>query len=448
MLAAIEREFEGEPFVAVGVHSPKFPNENDPEMVREAVRRYGITHPVVVDAGMRIWSEWGVSAWPTLVLIDAEGKIGGASAGEPDREALRTAVRRLVDDAKSRGIAAAGRLPIRPEPAPPGSLSYPGKVLSTDSGIFVADTGHDQVVVCDAEGTELARIGSGEGGHADGPIAEARLHHPHGMALVGETLYVADTGTHTLRAADLEARTVRTVAGTGSLGRGAVPGRAGPGVPLRSPWDLAWDGTRLYVAMAGAHQIWAYDPVAERIGPFAGTGREIHRDGPAETACFAQPSGLTLLDGALYVADSEISTIRVIRDLGGRPEVGTVCGSRDLFGFGDRDGVGGEVLLQHPIGIAAGDAVLYVADTYNHKVKRVDPATGECRTLFGNGEAERLPELVPGYDLAPAGPDVPCLFEPEGLAVRDGTLLVADTNNHRVLAIDLATGVRRALLGG
>jgi DNA-binding beta-propeller fold protein YncE len=285
-------------------------------------------------------------------------------------------------------------------------------------------------------------------GHADGPYEEARLRHPHGMALVGETLYVADTGTHTIRAADLNAKMVRTVAGTGSLGRGATAGTPGASVPLRSPWDLAWDGRRLYVAMAGAHQIWAYDPGAERIGVFAGTGREIHRDGPAESACFAQPSGLALLDGALYVADSEISTVRVIHDLDGRPEAGTVCGSRELFGFGDRDGAGSEVLLQHPIGIAADSGVLYVADTYNHKVKRVDPATGECRTLFGNGEAERLPELVPGYDLAPAGPEVPCLFEPEGLAVRDGSLLVADTNNHRVLAIDLATGVRRALIGG
>ena len=66
--------------------------------------------------------------------------------------------------------------------------------------------------------------------------------------------------------------------------------------------------------------------------------------------------------------------------LGPEPVVSTVCGSGDLFGFDDRDGVGDAVLLQHPLGIAAGDGVLYVADSFNHNVKRVDPRARECRT--------------------------------------------------------------------
>jgi DNA-binding beta-propeller fold protein YncE len=186
--------------------------------------------------------------------------------------------------------------------------------------------------------------------------------------------------------------------------------------------------------MAGSHQIWFHDPAAAETDVFAGTGQELRRDGPAAGAAFAQPSGLALLDGALYVADSEISSIRAIDDLAGLPTARTVCGSGELFGFGDRDGFGEDVLLQHPIGIAAGDGVLYVADSFNHKVKRVDPATGECRTLAGG--LERLPETVdPGF------------WEPEGLAYADGILYVADTNNHRVVAIDLESGDRRTLLG-
>jgi hypothetical protein len=216
---------------------------------------------------------------------------------------------------------------------------------------------------------------------------------------------------------------------------------------LRSPWDLAWDGRRLFVAMAGSHQIWAYEPDADRIAPFAGTGHELRRDGPAGQAAFAQPSGLALLDGSLYVADSEISSIRAIDDLDGEPTVRTVCGSGELFGFGDRDGVGAEALLQHPIGIVAGDGVLYVADSYNHKVRRVDPRTGECVTLFGDGTPERLPEVLPGARLLPATPDAPAFHEPEGLAVLDGELLVADTNNHRVVAVRLEDGARRVLVG-
>jgi hypothetical protein len=138
---------------------------------------------------------------------------------------------------------------------------------------------------------------------------------------------------------------------------------------------------------------------------------------------------------SLYIADSEISSVRAIDDLHGEPTVRLVCGSGELFGFGDRDGAGEEVRLQHPMGIAAGDGVLYVADSYNHKVKRVDPTTGECRTIAGG--LERLPVTgEPGF------------WEPEGLAVADGKLLVADTNNHRIVELDLDGGGRRTFFPG
>jgi DNA-binding beta-propeller fold protein YncE len=437
VLAALERKLEGEPFLVVGVHSPKFPNERDEAQVREAVRRYGVTHPVVVDPGRRIWDEWGVNAWPTLVVVNADGEVVAAGSGEPDVDALEGAVRELLELGRREGtLAAANGLPLSPEPAPPGSLAYPGKVIAAGDRIYVADTGHDAVVECDRDGNELRRFASG-------------LHHPNGLALVDGDLYVADTGNHALRRIEVATGNVAIVAGTGERGTGR--GDWGPALetPLRSPWDLVWDAEDelLYVAMAGSHQIWAWDPATGEVGPFAGTGHELRRDGPAAQAAFAQPSGVTLLGGSLYVADSEISSVRAIDDLRSFPRARTVCGSGELFGFGDRDGVGAEVLLQHPIGIAAGDGVLYIADSFNHKVKRVDPATGECRTLFGNGSPERLPELFPGAPLPAASPDAPAFFEPEGLAFDGERLLVADTNNHRVLAVDLATGERRALVG-
>ena len=435
MLAALERDLEGEPFLVVGVHSPKFPNENDAAMVREAVRRYGATHPVVVDPGRRIWDEWGVRGWPTLVLVDETGRIVAAGSGEPDGEALGDAVRQLVELGHREGTVRDGALPLRPEPVLPGSLSYPGKVIVGGDRVFVADTGHGHVVACDRDGAEVRRL---EG-----------FHHPNGMALAGNALYVADTGSHTVKRVDLEDGSIETVVGTGEmsreLARGAYPARD---VPLRSPWDLAWNGDMLFIAMAGSHQIWFYDPEDELAGPYAGTGHELRRDGRPDRAAFAQPSGLAVMDNSLYVADSEISSIRALDGLGTSEEtVRTVCGSGELFGFGDVDGTGDAVRLQHPLGIAAGDGALYVTDSYNHKLKRVDPATGECVTLFGNGDPERLAELFPGAPLAPASPDVPAFHEPEGVAVADGELLVADTNNHRVVAVDLATGARRVFLG-
>ncbi len=397
MLAGLERELEDESFLVVGVHSPKFPNERDETMVREAVRRYAVTHPVVIDPGRRIWDEWGVNAWPTLVVVDENGEIVAAGSGEPDPEALHALVRDLLPEAR------AATLPLRPQPAPPGSLAYPGKVIASGDRLFVADTGHDQIVEADLDGNELRRL--------DG------FRHPNGLALAGDALYVADTGAHAIRRVHLASGATEAVA-----------------EGLRSPWDVAWDGELLYVAMAGSHQIWFHDAAAAETDVFAGTGHELRRDGPVAGAAFAQPSGLAVLDGSLYIADSEISSIRAIDDLAGLPTARTVCGSGELFGFGDRDGFGADVLLQHPIGIAAGEGVLFVADSFNHKVKRVDPASGECRTLVGG--LERLPETAePGF------------WEPEGLAYAEGILYVADTNNHRVVAVGLESGERRTLLG-
>lgn len=443
MLAATAKELDGEPFVVVHVHSPKFPNERDGENVRDAARRYGVTEPVVVDSGHAVWSQYGVNAWPTLVLVDAGGYVVGAGSGEPDRDTLLAGVRQVLAADEARGILDRRPLPLRPEPAPAGSLAYPGKVIATENRIFVADTGHDQIVVADGDGKELTRIGASGGGFADGTFDEARLHHPNGLALAGDKLYIADPRNHAIRAADLANATVTTVAGTGRMGRGLAPGAT----DLRSPWDLAWDGRRLFIAMAGSHQIWVWDADGG-AHPFAGTGREVRRDGPARVACFAQPSGVALAGPTLFVADSEISSIRVIEHLDSAPVVRTVCGSGDLFGFGDRDGAGIEALLQHPMGVAAGeDGAVFVADTFNHKIKAVNPATGECTTIFGDGTPERLPELVTGYELSRADPETPSFFEPEGLAVRGRELIVADTNNHRIVAVSLDDGTRRVLLG-
>lgn len=359
----------------IGVHSPKFPNERDPEGVRQAIARYGITHPVVVDSGFEIWSEYGVNAWPTLVLVDPEGKIVGAGSGEPDEQTLSAAIETVLSRADPATLATEP-LPVGHEALPKGALSYPGKVIASNGTIFVADSGHHQIVAAASDGDELYRIGSGVAGFSDGDFSACALQHPNGMVVIEEQLFIADTGNHSIRLADLEAKELRTIAGTGQIGRG-LPGAADlpTRTSLRSPWDLAWGGELLYIAMAGSHQIWSFNPTSNEIGPFAGTGREVREDGPANAASFAQPSGLALLGGGVYVADSEISSVRFI-SLDQFPTVSTVCGSGELFGFGDRDGTGASVLLQHPIGIAADDEYLYIADTYNHKVKRVHPSSG------------------------------------------------------------------------
>jgi sugar lactone lactonase YvrE len=450
VLAAVEQELADEPVVVIGVHSPKFPTERDPERVRDAVRRHGIGHPVVVDAGHDVWSRYGIRAWPTLVIVGADGVIVGSSQGEPERGPLLAALRGVL--AEQEALLDRTPLPLRVEPPPRGSLAFPGGLaVSPDGSCWVADTGHHQLVELDPGGGERRRIGSGRPTLRDGGPTEAAFAHPHGLALAGDVLFVADTGNHAVRAVDVGSGEVTTLAGTGRRGRSAEAGLA-RSTDLRSPWDVAaHPGGGVLVAMAGAHQLWGIEEGVAAV--LAGSGREARVDGDASTAAFAQPSGLAwgvpVGDRpALYVADSETSAIR--RVLVDEPlEVSTPAGG-DLFDFGDLDGVGDEARLQHPVGIAAGpDGTLLVADTLNHKIRVLDPVSGRVGTLLGDGTA--LDAAVAALEHRPTVPgdarSAAFCREPEAVAWNGSRVLVADTGNHRVLAVDPDNGDIRTLTG-
>jgi sugar lactone lactonase YvrE len=244
------------------------------------------------------------------------------------------------------------------------------------------------------------------------------------MALHGDHLYVADTENHLVRKLDLKAKTIKTIAGTGKQADFMDTGGMGTSSPLNSPWDLAYLEGQLYIAMAGAHQIWEMDLGTTVFQPFAGSGKEGRIDGPLDKAALAQPSGITVSGRRLYFADSEVSSIRYV-DLE-RKEVKTVIG-KDLFVFGDVDGQGEEVRLQHPLGVFNHNGLIYIADTYNHKIKVLNPLDRTCRTFSGNGKSGHMD----GKDSQ--------FYEPGGLCVASNKLYVADTNNHAIRVVDMKT---------
>lgn len=432
-LKRLEDEFP-DTLVVIGVHSAKFENERETGNIRQILQRYEIAHPVVNDRDFRIWNAWGIRAWPTVMLIDPEGYVVGYHEGEGVYNVLQPVIADLVATYEAAGkivrtpLALAGDVLTRPK----GGLAFPGKVLADEAGgrLFIADSNHHRIVVAALDTYEvLAVIGEGVASYADGRYDSARFNTPQGMALAadGRILYVADAGNHMLRAVDLVAETVTTVAGTGQQGRGQLPSGRTMSVALSSPWDVARVGDVLYVAMAGTHQLWRYDTVTGAIAVHSGSGREGLVDGLHADAALAQPSGITTDGTMLYFADSEASAIRVA-DSEPDGRVRTIVGT-GLFDFGDRDGVGSAALLQHPLGVAYGDGLLYVADTYNNKIKQVDPVSGEVRTLAG--------EAPGGYR---DGRAEDALFdEPGGLSYAAGRLYVADTNNHAIRVIDLAT---------
>ena len=433
-LKRLETEF-AEELVVIGVHSAKFSQEGQTENLRNIVLRYDLSHPIVNDNEFQVLGMWGVQAWPTLVIIDPAGNVVGGLSGEGFYPVFRPIIESLIAEFDAAGALdrSALKLKLEREGLPATVLSFPGKLLADGEGrrLFIADTQHHRIVIAHMEeGTVLEVIGGGAKGFEDGDFQTAAFNQPQGLALSedGDTLFVADTANHSIRRVDLAAREVSTLVGVGTQADSypPEPGVA-PRVALSSPWDLELAGGELYVAMAGSHQLWRVDLESGEVRALAGSGAEGFADGALEEAELAQPSGLSLdrERGRIYFADSEASTVRWV-DLS-RQEVGTLAGSgRSLFEFGDRDGVGGEALLQHPLGVVYHRGKLYVADTYNSKIKVADPDTREIRTLlggergWGDGNQARF-------------------YEPGGIDAYGDRLYVADTNNHSIRVVDLSS---------
>ena len=438
-LRKLERKYASE-LVVVGVHSAKFPTEKETDSLTAAVRRCELEHPVINDAEFQVWQQYSCRAWPTLMFIDPRGNVIGKHEGELTFEQFDTLMSGMVAEFDELGIMQRSPLPTTPPPGPQNDLSYPGKVLADEAGgrLFIADTNHNRVMVSSFDGDVQQVIGTGEEALVDGPLAQSAFNHPQGMAVDGDILYVADTENHAIRRVDLQAGQVETIAGTGEQGYDRTGGRPGPSTSLSSPWDLALHNGVIYIAMAGIHQIWSLDLESGIVGPYAGSGREAITDGPLATSALAQPSGITIgSDGSggerLFFADSETSSIRNA-DLDPNGSVRTLIGL-GLFEFGDVDGDDFRVRMQHPIGITHhvsddGGGVLYVADTYNHKIKRVLPKTRSAFTVAGIGK--------PGHV---DGPFAQARFsEPSGLSIAKGMMYIADTNNHAIRVADMDTG--------
>jgi thiol-disulfide isomerase/thioredoxin len=368
--------------VVIGVHSPKFVHEAEHAAVVDAVERYGVAHPVLDDPELATWKQYAVRAWPTLVVIDPEGYVVAQHAGEGHVHAIERLVTELEAEHAAKGTLRRGDGPyVAPEPQPT-ALRFPGKALVLPSGNFlVSDTTRHQLVELAADGESVVRrIGSGARGFADGPADTAAFSEPQGLALLDEgAVVVADTVNHALRRLDLTTGEVTTLAGTGRQWWQGSP-TAGPAreIDLSSPWDVALFGGRVWIAMAGVHQLWVYDPKAGTVAVAAGTTNEGLVDGPGAEAWFAQPSGLAATAERLWLADAETSALRWV-DLDG--VVHTAVGT-GLFDFGHRDGAAEQALFQHPLGVTAlPDGSVAVSDTYNHALRRYDPATGEVTTL-------------------------------------------------------------------
>lgn len=431
-LKKLERKYSKE-LTVVGIHSAKFTNEGATEHIRKAALRYALEHPIANDNKFEIWNRYGVNSWPTLMLIDPEGKFVGKVSGEGNYDVLDQYIAHIIKVFDEKKLIDRNKIIGKPEKFGDTPLKFPAKIAADPATrrLFIADTNNNRILISNPDGVVSGIIGSGKEGLVDGDFASAQFFMPHGIDFRGDALYIADCENHVLRKADLKAKKVETIAGTGKQvwSRSGGPAKTSP---LNSPWDvlLSPDGKILYIAMAGDHRIWYMDMEKNTVDILAGNGREDIVDGPFPKSAYAQPSGLALHNDVLYIADSEGSAVRAL-DLK-KQLASTVIGFADkptarLFTFGDVDGPIGTAKLQHALAVAWYGDKLLCADTYNHKIKIIDPVKKTSTTLLGTGKAGKADGKAAEFD------------EPGGLALIGDKLYIADTNNHAIRVADLKT---------
>lgn len=434
ILSELEKKYSSKPVVFIGVHSGKFVAEQQAKNVENAVQRYEIRHPVVVDQKMTIWNKFEVNGWPTIVIVDPNGTIIYKQAGEGQKELIDDTIQVLLERHSAKGTIAKEPVNIRQKPKLTNRtyLSFPGKLSISGQNIAISDSNHNRILVTDLKGKMIHTVGTGQADFLDGDFGSARFFRPQGVLLQGDVLYVADTENHAVRMVDLKRESVTTIAGTGKQCSWMSPGGPGVQTDISSPWDLAKKDNKLYIAMAGNHQIWSYDTDLQLIVPFAGTGMEGIVDGNIKDAQLAQPSGVTVYDDHLYFTDSETSSIRKINletnDL-------TTIAGRGLFEFGHKDGHVTQALFQHPLGLDVYANTIFVADTYNSAIRIIDLKTSQVSTLIARtGDGKVCKPDDPSCNILP-------LYEPSDVKFFDNYLFMADTNNHLLRKFDLNTNM-------
>jgi hypothetical protein len=423
----------------IGVHSAKFNAEKSSDNVREAVRRYGIGHPVVNDANFEIFKSYAARAWPTLMFIDPTGKVIGRHEGEFPVDALDEVLAGMIEEHEASGLFKRGPFALQLETNADTELSFPGKISADGERgrLVISDSNHHRLVVTDLEGNVETVIGNGDSPLASGDskgvyeslgFGHPLFDNPQGTVIDGDKLYVADAGTHTIVRVDLEAGTAETIAGTGEQSLYRHKGGEALKVPINSPYDLSLNDGILYIAMAGFHQLWKMDLEEQTVAPFAGDGGEDIVDDLKDAARLAQPYGIDVSNNAVFFVDSETSSVRVAA-IAEEGRVVTLVGT-GLFDFGDKDAVGKEALLQHPQGLAVHNDTIYVADSYNSKIKSIAIGSLQVRTVAGSGKQGDVD----------GNSSIAQFSEPAGLAVAGNKMFIADTNNHKIKVFEFDTG--------
>ena len=408
----------------LGVHCPKFSHEKDSNALQRAINRHYIRFPVAQDPDFLLWQQLGAEGWPSLVVLDTQGKFVGRFQGVDQLADVQSLVEQLLDAAIAQDTRDFSEIAAVTKPEPEMPLRFPAGIAVSDKCMYIADTGHNRILETDHEGQIKRIFGSGSAGLWDGTRDDAGFNQPQGLCLGDERLYVADTGNHSIRQINLFSGAVETLAGNGDFDASVEDHVTNPrDVGLAMPTDVQIAGDKLYITMAASNQIWRYDLGINKLGRFSGTGFFGLQDGPNQSCAFSQPMSVTESHKLLFVADANNSAIRVIRESDGASK--TIIGKGPYI-WGDGDGGRENALLQYPTAITAvkGSMDVWVADTFNNALRKLDIRQKTLTTLSIRYR----------------------LKEPRALTVHNGEIWVANTNAHDIVRVDTKTGRCRSVL--
>jgi len=413
-LRKLENEFENG-LMMVGIVCPKYPAEEQTLNVLRAVNRFHLRFPVALDVGFELWQAYGIKSWPSVAVVDAEGRLRRVLVGDDMEVDLTMVVDQLLDEAASKEIRNYSRVPSTSKPEVAGTLLFPTEVLAARELLYVSDSGNNRVLEIDTDGRVLRKFGSGNPGFWDGVMENCGFNSPNGLAYTDNHLYVADTGNHSIRRINLFSGEVETIVGNGKVGETIVRSyRELRKVSLNIPTKLALHDSNLFISVTGFHQIWRLNLLDGTVGWFSGSGQGEVQDGEALRCSFAQPTGMAIVGDRLFVADSDGCSIREVSVDDGETQTRVGRGS---FTFGDRDGIPSKALLQYPTGMAAhpNQKEIWFVDTFNNKLRRYDLELSRVIAA----------ELDVNLQL------------PLSVSMNQNELWVANTDAHEILKMDL-----------
>lgn len=234
-LALLQRRFGARLQVRV-IAVPRFDVHRDPQAALKRLRRFGVSFPIAHDLDWHAWQRFGIEAWPTVVLIDAQGMVVDHIVGTPGVGALENQLTALCEPLDEPLV---DTRPVETHPEPRLPLCFPTGLAVNAERLYVADTGHHQIVECTHAGRVMRRFGNGNADALDGDMEIASFRSPTHVALLRNELYVADTGNHLIRRIHLGTGAVQTLLGTGKAG---CRPRARSTRPAMSRWPrrLGW----------------------------------------------------------------------------------------------------------------------------------------------------------------------------------------------------------------